>query len=103
VRFVDVCRRHRLRPGQLYKWRRLVDLGVIGIPGTPELDAKAAGSGASGDLLAHRIDPAMRLSGGIAQVTAMLETFIKERRHTLTGKIEAVTIDRRIAQKVISK
>ena len=42
VRFVDVCRRYRLRPGQLYKWRRLVDLGVIGIPGTSELPSFVA-------------------------------------------------------------
>lgn len=42
TRFVDVCRRYRLRAGQLYKWRRLVELGVIGIPGTSELPSFVA-------------------------------------------------------------
>ncbi|MEM9416546.1 MAG: Gfo/Idh/MocA family oxidoreductase [Planctomycetota bacterium] len=57
------------------------------------LDAKAAGSGVTGDLLAHCIDTAMWLNGGIADVSAMTETFIKQREHTLTGKVEEVTID----------
>ena len=42
VRISDVARRHRLRPGQLYKWRRLVELGVIGIPGASELPSFVA-------------------------------------------------------------
>ncbi|HWQ54180.1 MAG TPA: Gfo/Idh/MocA family oxidoreductase [Bryobacteraceae bacterium] len=57
------------------------------------LDAKVAGSGVTGDLLAHCIDTALWLNGGIDTVTAMTETFIKERKHTLTGKVEPVTID----------
>jgi len=57
------------------------------------LDAKAAGSGVTGDLLAHCIDTALWLNGGIADVNAMTETFIKERKHTLTGKVEKVSID----------
>jgi predicted dehydrogenase len=57
------------------------------------LDAKAAGSGVTGDLLAHCIDTALWLNGGIKDVTAMTETFIKERKHTLTGKVQKVTID----------
>jgi predicted dehydrogenase len=57
------------------------------------LDAAAAGSGVTGDLLAHCIDTAIWLNGGIANVTAMTETFIKERKHTLTGKVEKVGID----------
>lgn len=43
------------------------------------LDVDAAGSGVTGDLLAHSIDLALWLAGPIAQVTAMTETFIKER------------------------
>ena len=43
------------------------------------LDAQAAGSGVTGDLLAHSIDLAQWLAGPIAQVTAMTETFITER------------------------
>jgi predicted dehydrogenase len=57
------------------------------------LDAKVAGSGVTGDLLAHCIDTAMWLNGSIDTVTAMTETFIKERKHNLTGKMEKVTID----------
>jgi predicted dehydrogenase len=57
------------------------------------LDVKAAGSGVTGDLLAHCIDTAIWINGPITSVTAMTETFIKERKHTLTGKVEKVGID----------
>jgi predicted dehydrogenase len=57
------------------------------------LDVKAAGSGVTGDLLAHCIDTAIWLNGGIGSVTAMTETFIKQRQHNLTGKVEKVGID----------
>lgn len=57
------------------------------------LDLKAAGSGVTGDLLAHCIDTAMWLNGSIDTVTAMTETFIKERKHNLTGKVQKVGID----------
>jgi predicted dehydrogenase len=57
------------------------------------LDVAAAGSGVTGDLLAHCIDTAIWLNGGISDVTAMTETFIKERKHNLTGKVEKVGID----------
>src|SRR4051812_21418629 len=57
------------------------------------LDAAAAGSGVTGDLLAHCIDTALWLNGGITTVSAMTETFIKERKHNLTGKVEPVEID----------
>jgi predicted dehydrogenase len=57
------------------------------------LDAAAAGSGVTGDLLAHCIDTALWLNGSIKDVTAMTETFVKERMHNETGKKEKVTID----------
>ena len=57
------------------------------------LDVNAAGSGVTGDLLAHCIDTAIWINGPIASVTAMAETFVKERMHTLTGKMEKVGID----------
>ena len=57
------------------------------------LDAAAAGSGVTGDLLAHCIDTALWLNGNIDSVTAMTETFIKERTHTLTGEKQEVKID----------
>jgi predicted dehydrogenase len=57
------------------------------------LDVEAAGSGVTGDLLAHCIDTALWLNGPIDSVCAMTETFIKERKHNLTGKVEKVGID----------
>ncbi|HTN08981.1 Gfo/Idh/MocA family oxidoreductase [Agriterribacter sp.] len=57
------------------------------------LDAEAAGSGVTGDLLAHCIDTAMWLNGGIKDVSAVTETFIKERMHQVTGKVQKVGID----------
>jgi predicted dehydrogenase len=57
------------------------------------LDVAAAGSGVTGDLLAHCIDTAMWLNGPMRDLTAMTETFIKERKHNLTGKVEKVGID----------
>jgi predicted dehydrogenase len=57
------------------------------------LDVAAAGSGVTGDLLAHCIDTAIWLNGSIRDVNAMTETFIKERKHNLTGKVEKVGID----------
>ncbi|MBI1839775.1 MAG: Gfo/Idh/MocA family oxidoreductase [Verrucomicrobia bacterium] len=57
------------------------------------LDIKVAGSGVTGDLLAHCIDTALWLNGSIDTVTAMTETFVKERKHNLTGKVEKVGID----------
>jgi len=60
---------------------------------TWRLDADAAGSGVTGDLLAHCIDTAIWLNGPIRDVSAMTETFVKERLHTETGKKEPVKID----------
>jgi predicted dehydrogenase len=57
------------------------------------LDVSVAGSGVTGDLLAHNIDTALWLNGPISEVTAMTETFVKERKHTLTGKVQPVGID----------
>jgi predicted dehydrogenase len=57
------------------------------------LDVAAAGSGVSGDLLAHCIDTALWLNGPLDSLTAMTETFVKERKHNLTGKVEKVGID----------
>ncbi len=61
--------------------------------GTWRLDADAAGSGVTGDLLAHCIDTALWLNGSIKDVTAMTETFVKERVHAETGKKQPVGID----------
>lgn len=57
------------------------------------LDAASAGSGVTGDLLAHCIDTALWLNGSIKDVNAVTETFVKERMHSGTGKKEPVNID----------
>ena len=57
------------------------------------LDAAASGSGVTGDLLAHCFDTAMWLNGPIERVSATTETFIRERRHQGTGRVEPVGID----------
>jgi predicted dehydrogenase len=57
------------------------------------LDVSVAGSGVTGDLLAHNIDTALWLNGPISEVTAMTETFIKERKHNISGKVQPVGID----------
>ena len=57
------------------------------------MDSDVAGSGVTGDLLAHCIDTAMWLNGGINDVSAVTETFVKERMHQLTGKVQKVGID----------
>jgi myo-inositol 2-dehydrogenase/D-chiro-inositol 1-dehydrogenase len=76
----------------LQDWTISADLPQGG-EGLWRLDVGVAGSGVTGDLLAHCIDTAIWLNGSIAQVTAMTETFIKERKHNLTGKVEPVGID----------
>ncbi len=57
------------------------------------LDADAAGSGVTGDLLAHCIDTALWLNGPVTEVTALTETFIKQRQNALTGETVPVKID----------
>ena len=57
------------------------------------LDVDVAGSGVTGDLLAHSIDTAEWLNGPIQRVTAATETFVKERMHAETGKVQPVGID----------
>ena len=76
----------------LQDWTIATDLPQGG-EGLWRLDVDVAGSGVTGDLLAHCIDTAMWLNGGIDTVTAMTETFVKEREHALTGQVEPVGID----------
>jgi predicted dehydrogenase len=76
----------------LQDWTISTDLPQGG-EGLWRLDVSVAGSGVTGDLLAHNIDMALWLNGPIVEVTAMTETFIKERKHSLTGKVEPVGID----------
>ena len=76
----------------LQDWTISADVPQGGMA-TWRLDVKAAGSGVTGDLLAHCIDTAVWLNGGITDVCAMTETFIKERKNVETGKVEPVGID----------
>ncbi|HUU90368.1 MAG TPA: Gfo/Idh/MocA family oxidoreductase [Phycisphaerae bacterium] len=76
----------------LQDWTISADVPQGGMA-TWRLDVKAAGSGVTGDLLAHCIDTAMWHNGPITRVNAMTETFIKERTHAETGKVEPVGID----------
>ena len=86
--------------GQIYHYRAnfLQDWTINanlpqGGEGLWRMDASVAGSGVTGDLLAHCIDTAMWLNGSIKDVSAVTETFVKERMHQLTGKVEKVGID----------
>ncbi|HKD10256.1 MAG TPA: Gfo/Idh/MocA family oxidoreductase [Bryobacteraceae bacterium] len=76
----------------LQDWTISADLPQGGA-GLWRLDASVSGSGVTGDLLAHNIDTAMWLNGQINEVTGMTETFVKSRKHNLTGKEEPVHID----------
>jgi predicted dehydrogenase len=80
------------RANFLQDWTISPDLPQGG-EGTWRLDVDAAGSGVTGDLLAHCIDTAMWLNGAIKDVSAMTETFIKERVHQASGKVQKVGID----------
>ena len=80
------------RANFLQDWTINADLPQGG-EGLWRLDVDAAGSGVTGDLLAHCIDTAIWLNGGIKDVSALTETFVKERMHQLTGKKEKVGID----------
>ena len=94
-RLIDEGRLGRIfhyRAKFLQDWTISKDLPQGGA-GLWRLDVNVAGSGVTGDLLAHCIDTALWLNGGIDTVTAMTETFIKERPHALTGQVEPVGID----------
>ncbi len=76
----------------LQDWTISSDLPQGG-EGLWRLDVNVAGSGVTGDLLAHTIDTALWLNGSIQEVSAVTETFIKSRKHNLTGNVEPVGID----------
>lgn len=80
------------RANFLQDWTISADVPQGGMA-TWRLDAKAAGSGVTGDLLAHCIDLALWQNGPITGVNAMTETFVKERKNVETGQMEPVRID----------
>jgi len=83
---------YHYRANFLQDWTINADLPQGGT-GLWRMDADVAGSGVTGDLLAHCIDTAMWLNGAITDVSAATETFVKERMHALTGKVQKVGID----------
>ncbi|MCC6392150.1 MAG: Gfo/Idh/MocA family oxidoreductase [Bryobacterales bacterium] len=87
-----IGRAFHYRATYLQDWTIAEDVPQGG-PGLWRLDASVAGSGVTGDLLAHSIDTAMWLNGAITRVVAKTETFVQERQHVVTGKRQAVTID----------
>ena len=80
------------RATYLQDWTIAADVPQGGA-GLWRLDVSVAGSGVTGDLLAHSIDTAMWLNGAIKRVVAKTETFVKERVHQVTGKVQPVGID----------
>lgn len=83
---------YHYRSNFLQDWTISTDVPQGGAA-TWRLDSAAAGSGVTGDLLAHCIDTALWLNGPIQDVSAMTETFVKERLHAETRKVEEVGID----------
>jgi predicted dehydrogenase len=83
---------YHLRAQFLQDWTISTEVPQGGM-GTWRLDVAAAGSGVTGDLLAHCIDTAMWWNGPITRVSARTETFVKERMHAETGKKQPVGID----------
>ena len=80
------------RAAFLQDWTMSPDVPVGGA-GTWRLDVGAAGSGVTGDLLAHCFDTAMWLNGPVTRVCAETETFVKERVRAGTDAREPVGID----------
>ena len=80
------------RANFLQDWTINADLPQGG-EGLWRLDIDAAGSGVLGDLLSHCIDAAIWMNGSIKDVSAVTETFIKERVHQATGQMQKVGID----------
>ena len=87
-----VGRAFHYRATYFQDWTISADLPQGGA-GLWRLDASVAGSGVTGDLLAHSIDTAMWLNGAITRVVAKTKTFINKRKHAVTGKVQEVGID----------
>ena len=83
------------RIGRIFHWRATYLQDWIIDPDFPlvwRLDQNVAGSGSHGDLNAHSIDMALWLVGGISEVSASMETFIKRRpvQERTSGGLSAV-------------
>ncbi len=90
-RFIDDGRLGRIfhfRARYLQDWAMSEDL-----PRLWRFDKESSGSGALGDLGAHIIDLGRYLCGEISDVSAVTETFIKERPALRGDGVEPVTVD----------
>lgn len=88
-----VGRPFHYRAQYLQDWTISPDL-PLGGPTLWRLDAEAAGSGVTGDLIAHSVDTALWLNGPITSVSGMTEIFVKERAlQDDPTQRKAVTID----------
>lgn len=87
----EVGRVFHYRGLYLQDWTISADAPVGG-PTFWRLDVKEAGSGVTGDLLAHSVDIAQWLNGPIVELSALTETFVKERKRqddpSATAKVE---------------
>ncbi len=76
----EVARRHGLLPAQVYKWRRLAELGIIGVPGASELPSFVA---------VEIAEAVPSLPGPVAaEVKAMVAADSPRRRRRKAGLIE---------------
>jgi transposase len=75
-----VARRHGLLPAQVYKWRRLAELGVIGVPGASELPSFVA-------VEIAQEAPSLPAPVSAEKPTAVVETS-RRRRRKKAGLIE---------------
>ena len=76
----EVARRHELVPAQVYKWRRLAELGVIGIRGASELPSFVA--------VEITQEAAMLPAPILASTAAEIEATPRRRRRRKKGLIE---------------
>jgi transposase len=74
----EIARHHDLVPAQVFKWRRLAELGVIGIPGASELPS----------FVAVEIAKEPTPLPAPARVPAEIETVSRRRRRRKSGLIE---------------
>jgi len=85
------------RLGRLYHFRGTYLQDWVADPNVPlywRLQKEKAGSGALGDIASHSLDLAHYLVGPVSEVTAALETFVKERPLPDNPKKKgAVTVD----------
>jgi myo-inositol 2-dehydrogenase/D-chiro-inositol 1-dehydrogenase len=88
----DLGRIFHYRAKFLQDWTISAEVGVGG-SALWRLDAAVAGSGVTGDLLAHCIDTALWLNSDMEEVSALTATFIKERTDTATHEKKLITIE----------